>query len=256
MKAAITSILPLIITPAFAGFHDWKPPGKNDVRAPCPMLNTLANHGFLPHHGKHLTRQQVIDGLYNGLNINKTTGDTLFNFALMASPEPNATTVSLDDLGRHNILEHDASLSRTDAYFGDVLKFNKTVFAETKQHWGHGKILDVAAAARARLGRIITSKATNPEYTMSELGDAFTYGESVAYIMVLGDINTGKAKRRWVEYWFENERLPTHLGWKKPSQAITAEHLDIYMERIRNITLTLPGGTDPVKRRAASHFGW
>ncbi|KAL1837207.1 hypothetical protein VTJ49DRAFT_4158 [Mycothermus thermophilus] len=255
MKTVLISVLPLI-TPAFAGFHDWKPPGKNDVRAPCPMLNTLANHGFLPHHGKDLTRQQVVDALYNGLNVDKSAGSSLFDFALMTSPEPNATTVSLDDLGRHNILEHDASLSRTDAYFGDVLKFNKTIFAETKRHWGRGKILDVPAAARARLGRIQTSKATNPEYTMSELGDVFTYGESIAYLIVLGNIKTGKAPRRLVEYWFENERLPTHLGWRRPSESLTIDHLDQYIYLIRNITLTLPGGTDPVKRRAASHFGW
>jgi hypothetical protein len=80
------------------------------VRAPCPMLNTLANHGFLPHHGRDLTRKQVVDGLYNGLNINKTAASALFDFALMTSPKPNATTFSLNDLGRHNILEHDASL--------------------------------------------------------------------------------------------------------------------------------------------------
>ena len=25
--------------------HPWKPAGKNDIRGPCPGLNTLASHG-------------------------------------------------------------------------------------------------------------------------------------------------------------------------------------------------------------------
>jgi hypothetical protein len=26
-------------------YHPWKPAGKNDIRGPCPGLNTLASHG-------------------------------------------------------------------------------------------------------------------------------------------------------------------------------------------------------------------
>lgn len=26
---------------------EYRPPGENDVRSPCPALNCLANHGFL-----------------------------------------------------------------------------------------------------------------------------------------------------------------------------------------------------------------
>jgi len=27
--------------------HPFIPPGPNDIRGPCPMLNTLANHGYI-----------------------------------------------------------------------------------------------------------------------------------------------------------------------------------------------------------------
>lgn len=33
------------------GKHAWKAPGKTDQRGPCPGLNALANHGYLPHNG-------------------------------------------------------------------------------------------------------------------------------------------------------------------------------------------------------------
>ena len=29
--------------------HPWKPAGKNDIRGPCPGLNTLASHGVRFH---------------------------------------------------------------------------------------------------------------------------------------------------------------------------------------------------------------
>lgn len=74
------------------------------------MLNTLANHGFLPHDGKDISANKTIDALKTALNIDETLGKFLFDFAVTTNPDPNATVFSLNHLSRHNILEHDASL--------------------------------------------------------------------------------------------------------------------------------------------------
>lgn len=74
------------------------------------MLNTLANHGFLPHDGKDITREIAATALFDALNVNKTLAGFIFDFGLRTNPQPNATSFSLNDLARHNILEHDASL--------------------------------------------------------------------------------------------------------------------------------------------------
>jgi hypothetical protein len=34
-----------------SGSHAFNPPGAGDKRGPCPGLNALANHGYLPHNG-------------------------------------------------------------------------------------------------------------------------------------------------------------------------------------------------------------
>ena len=34
-----------------SGSHAWQAPGPNDARGPCPGLNALANHGYLPRDG-------------------------------------------------------------------------------------------------------------------------------------------------------------------------------------------------------------
>jgi hypothetical protein len=74
------------------------------------MLNTLANHGFLPHSGKNISEVDTITALYTALNVNQSLGEFLFQAAMTTVPTPNTGTFSLNNLSRHNILEHDASL--------------------------------------------------------------------------------------------------------------------------------------------------
>jgi hypothetical protein len=35
--------------------YKYEAPGPNDSRSPCPALNALANHGYLPHDGNNIT---------------------------------------------------------------------------------------------------------------------------------------------------------------------------------------------------------
>ncbi|KAL2258398.1 hypothetical protein VTK26DRAFT_8312 [Humicola hyalothermophila] len=245
-------------SPVLAGFDTWYPPGPYDVRAPCPMLNTLANHGFLPHDGKNIDRKTTEDALFEALHINRTLASFLFDFAITTNPNPNATTFSLNDLGNHNILEHDASLSRPDAFHGNVLAFNQTVFDETKSHWTD-ETITMQMAANARLARIRTSQATNPHYTLSELGSSFSLGESAAYVVVLGDKATGTVNRTWVEWFFEHERLPLHYGWQRPAEQFQEEDLFRYIDLLANLTGPETGAATSVARRRKlprSHFGF
>nr|XP_018906758.1 PREDICTED: aromatic peroxygenase-like [Bemisia tabaci] len=40
-----------------SGLHEFVPPGPGDQRGPCPGLNALANHNYLPHNGVATIRQ-------------------------------------------------------------------------------------------------------------------------------------------------------------------------------------------------------
>jgi hypothetical protein len=81
------------------------------VRGPCPMLNSLANHGYLPRDGKNITLNITIDALGTAFNIDEELAEFLYDEAIATNPSyPNATEFSLANLVRHNILEHDSSL--------------------------------------------------------------------------------------------------------------------------------------------------
>lgn len=198
--------------------HEWIAGGPNDcnlsllelcsaymltitVRGPCPMMNTLANHGFLPRDGRNLTRYNVVAGLKNGINFNETLGGIMWEQAIIANPEPNATFFTLDQLNVHNLLEHDASLSRSDAAFGNNHVFNQTIFEESRKWWTD-ETITAKQLAHSKIYRQLQSRATNSNYTFSASTEEFSLGEVAAPIIVFGDLNSSTVRRDLVEFFF------------------------------------------------------
>lgn len=46
------------------GTHAFVAPGSGDLRGPCPGLNAMANHGYIPHNGV-ATITQFVQGTYD-----------------------------------------------------------------------------------------------------------------------------------------------------------------------------------------------
>lgn len=59
------------------------------------MMNTLANHGFLPRDGRNITKENAIKALNSGLNFDTTLAGIMWEQAIIANPEPNATFFTL-----------------------------------------------------------------------------------------------------------------------------------------------------------------
>ncbi|KAL4783568.1 Chloroperoxidase [Aspergillus varians] len=226
MRFSIQSVVALAglvsASPRWPEAHPWIPAGPNDFRGPCPMMNTLANHNFLPHDGRNLTRAAIVKGLGNGLNFDPTLASLMFDMAIVANPAENATFFTLDHLNRHNVLEHDASLSRTDSYFGSNHIFNATIFEQSRAFWTNST-LTADMLANSKLARQVVSKAFNPTYTFTENTEQFSLGEIAAPIIAFGDIDSATVPKNLVEYFFLNERLPTELGWNAKNQTITLQ---------------------------------
>jgi hypothetical protein len=99
------------------------------------------------------------------------------------------------------VLEHDASLSRNDFYFGDDHSFNRTIWGQTLTHFPHNTI-SFADAAAARSARIAAAAAVNPQFNMTATEHTNSYFESALYIGVFGNLTTGNAVTKWVEVLF------------------------------------------------------
>ncbi|KAI4933280.1 hypothetical protein J4E85_003685 [Alternaria conjuncta] len=235
--------------------HAWMAASPNDFRGPCPMLNTLANHGFLPRDGRNFTQENVVKGLKDGLNFNASLGALMWQQAVIANPEPNATFFTLEQLNVHNVLEHDASLTRTDAAFGNNHVFNETVYNVSKQWWTE-EVVTAKMLANSKIFRQLESRATNPNYTFTASTEEFSLGEVAAPIIAFGSLDEGTVNRTLMETCkivernvglevnlkAENERLPNDLGWTKKSDEITLMNILATTSIVRNATSLLTGG--------------
>ncbi|KAM0723065.1 hypothetical protein Q7P37_001265 [Cladosporium fusiforme] len=99
--------------------------GKIQDRGPCPALNALANQGYLPRDGKNITLPQVEEALMTSLHQDKALASSISR-PLRQILRPDGT-FDLVDMRRHNVIEHDASLTRLDARQGDNYTFQPSM---------------------------------------------------------------------------------------------------------------------------------
>ncbi|KAJ7901661.1 Peroxidase, family 2-domain-containing protein [Mycena leptocephala] len=190
--------------------HQWHAPRVTDVRSPCPGLNTLANHGYLPRDGKHITAPMMLKAA-SGTSIK----EMMLSGKVRPSGEQRSTTLNLDDLRLHNLIEHDASLSRQDFAVGDNLHFNETIFttlANSNPGVMHARLAD--------------SLANTPNVTNSPKSLGIRGIESAFYLSAMGDPVTGVAPKKFVKIFFREERLPVAEGWKRSKTQTTFETVE------------------------------
>jgi hypothetical protein len=125
-------------------------------------------------------------------------------------------------------IEHDASLSRQDAYFGDDHDFDKTIWQQTLSYFKGSRSTNLLDASRAIAGRTADSEARNPTFTYGFREFVFRYGETGIYLQTMGgDDLTGVTRIDWVQSLFEEEKLPYNLGWRPRAEPITLASLGL-----------------------------
>jgi hypothetical protein len=68
--------------------------------------------------------------------------------------------------------------------------------------WFTTDMITVQQLADARMGRLATSQRTNPNFTLSSLGDGFSWGECASFFEIMADGTTGTVSRDYIDYWF------------------------------------------------------
>ncbi|KAL1606808.1 hypothetical protein SLS60_004215 [Paraconiothyrium brasiliense] len=204
----------------------------------------------------YITKANAVKALTEGLNFNASLAELMWENAIIANPEPNATFFTLDQLNVHNVLEHDASLSRTDAAFGSNHIFNETIFNTSRAFWTED-VVTANMLANSKLYRQIESRAFNPDYKFTATTEQFSLGEVAAPIIVFGDIEKFTVPKNLIEYFFLNEKLPTELGWTRKEHVMSVEDIGKVSQAIGRATSLLTGGneTSAKVRRGDFHAG-
>lgn len=98
--------------------YEFQAPGPNDSRGPCPGLNLLANHGYLPRNG-HVNFGQVVNATAQGFNMGADLSALLATFAVLTDGDIETESWYLGagpghvgGLNRHDTVEADISPNR------------------------------------------------------------------------------------------------------------------------------------------------
>jgi len=78
------------------------------------MLNSLANHGYLPRNGKNVSIDQIVGGIDEALNLDPASSKPVAELAVTTSTTGNPSTLNLNDLNKHG---------GTTCYFSPVFFF-------------------------------------------------------------------------------------------------------------------------------------
>ena len=228
----------------------YSPPRPTDLRSPCPGINALANHGYLPRSGLHVPASALKAGMNEfGLgdvlssiftypifyehhpsssptkthwtNLLSNPLQSLFaNFGMRTpgetDPDSGVPVLNLDQLAQHGIVEHDVSLSRRDLAQGDNLSPQADLIAELLSASSDGVFLTVADLVALRRRRYARQKRDNPALEFGERELFLGCAEVALLLKVFGD---GEQVR--VEYmraFFEEGRLPREEGWVRRSR--------------------------------------
>ncbi|KAL8708157.1 MAG: hypothetical protein Q9220_006918 [cf. Caloplaca sp. 1 TL-2023] len=201
--------------------HHWQHPRVTDIRSPCPGVNALANHGFLPRNGMNISLEQFITGIQEGFNFEPNFTRFAVSVYQSFTTTGNNNTLNLNDLEHHAIPgEHDGSLSRSDLFLGDNHSFNKTIWDSVAAFFHHDTI-SIPTAARARNHRFAAAKALNPHFVNST---ASSMGETALYLRAMRGQDK-ETKTEYVQILFREERIPFDEGYKITNVTVTQNDL-------------------------------
>jgi len=216
--------------------HPYIAPGGADSRAPCPGLNTLANHGFLPHDGKEISVWQLMKGLRQCYNISIPYCIVLGVGAILYCGHWPGK-LNLHEIAKPNKICHDASLFHEDPSTGNVMVVQRDQITALFNDSSDGVGLSLEDFARARIrreahipGRFISDKTLR----------TFAYGESVfAHAIFGGHIVSGRAPIAHLKPFFEENRLPD--DWVRPTFSLGLINCAYGIKTIGNMIASMEG---------------
>ncbi|KZP26146.1 Cloroperoxidase [Athelia psychrophila] len=188
-------------------------PQPGDVRSPCPALNTLANHGYLPRNGKHISLPAFARALQAGYRLSAVLAWFLSIGAFILLLQ--FTPLSLSDIARHNYIEHDASLVHNNTPLEDEYAPSDINHALVDALMADGQdgLMSAAHVGKARVRR------ENESPALDRLHAEIARGEMAIALRVLAAASAPDAgiPLAWLRTWIREETFPA--GWA-PSRTV------------------------------------
>lgn len=182
-------------------------------RSPCPALNTLANHGYIPRNGMGITPTILKNAVMEVFNIGSDLA------AALVSGVPVSTT--LDFLSTHNFIEHDASMVHADIYYGaDPMNTDIDLVNDLLGRADSSGQISVSAVAAVRKDRLASCLSNNPTCSFGVTQSTIAYGESCTLLLGFGaKASDSSISVAHATSFLVDERIPD--DFVKASSAVT-----------------------------------
>lgn len=169
--------------------HPYVAPGPGDARGPCPGLNTLANHGYLPHNGV-VSPDQLVRAVWEGLSMSPDLGAILTVAGFVFKGDIDNMKMSIGGevqgagvgISQHGTIEGDGSVTRMDSALGDHVNVSQeklqAYYQDIAKFGTNGYDINPTVCAESRYRAYMDSVNNNPAVDFSSTRHLIAYAES------------------------------------------------------------------------------
>ncbi|KAJ6589959.1 Chloroperoxidase [Mycena vulgaris] len=185
--------------------HPFIAPGPDDQRGPCPAMNTLANHGYIPRNGI-ASFEQITFAMMEAFNLELIFGANMVANNMLTRGNPFVDKISIGGvsplipplpgqidgpetggIAKHGRFEGDASMTRADAFIGDNRNFQDILYDLDLLQLGkfgdngpdgNNTVFNVATLIGVKKQNIIMDQAANPEFEFAARRMNAAYGQA------------------------------------------------------------------------------
>ncbi|KAF7297944.1 Heme-thiolate peroxidase [Mycena chlorophos] len=220
--------------------HPYIAPGPEDLRGPCPGMNTLANHGYIPRSGI-ASFEDIVSGMTEAFNLDQDFGAfiTALNMLMRGNPFVNKMSIggvsplvpplpnnagTPGGISLHGGIEGDASMTRADMYIGDNINFQHLMYdmdlVLLGQHGGNGPDGNSTVFTRETMVAIktfdiLSDQANNPKFDYPPRRINGSFLEASFVIEIFANHTTNQATLPIVGSFMRNETFPQN--WFRPA---------------------------------------
>jgi Peroxidase, family 2 len=160
----------------------------------------------------------MVASLMGVFNLDAETSALLTMTAIREVSPNQGSTISLDNLDTHGVIEHDASMTRLDKKQGDNVNLNPELFARLL-NTTVGDSMSASDLAIVRANRAKQSVAAGSPKLDTKFS-AIAAGETALLVNTFGKIDASgqlSVPKSYIKSLFSEEQLPSNLGWTKPT---------------------------------------
>lgn len=217
------------------------------------MINSLANHGYLPRDGRNVRVEEVLAGM-DAVGLSKPLAaafanpifqerapskfhddpvvkKSLLQSILQTIRDPwsllgqfgmrkpgqldseGHRVLNLDQLGLPNTVEHDISWTRRDHQQGDNITLQKDLVEDLLASSKDGQTLTANDLAEFRKKRIVRQREDNPGLQYGSFEHDLACAEIALILNVIGSGDSVPCS--YAGAFLREERLPMQEGWKR-----------------------------------------